>query len=295
MTAIAPRGIRIQPVTAVIGAEVTGVDLTKPLEPDVVNAIETALLRWKVLFFRAQHMSEEQQIAFGRRFGELTRAHPVQGSLDGYPEIYAVEAGQLRSTSHDARRRDTGGHTDITFVANPAKASILRGVTIPEYGGDTLWTNLVAAYEDLSAPIRSLVDGLQAVHRWHNYDGSVPAGQAVPSAVHPVVRVHPETGERALFVNPIFTTHILGLSSRESYLLLDLLFHQIGRPEFSVRFRWQPGSVAFWDNRATAHVGPVDLELAHLEREVRRVTIAGDVPVGPDGFTSTPLEGALFL
>jgi alpha-ketoglutarate-dependent taurine dioxygenase len=295
MTVTVSTTIEIRPLTAVIGAEVVGLDLGADLPDAVIADINTALLRWKVLFFRNQRIDEGQQIAFAHRFGELTPAHPVQGSLEGHPQVYAVEARQLRSREHDGRRRDTGWHTDITFVANPAKASILRGVTIPEYGGDTLWTNLVAAYEDLSTPIRSLVDGLQAVHRWHNYDGSVPAGQPVPSAVHPVVRVHPETGERALFVNPIFTTHIIGLSGRESYLLLDLLFHQIGRPEFSVRFRWEPGSVAFWDNRATAHVGPVDIEHADLDREVRRVTLVGDVPVGPDGFTSSPIQGELFL
>ena len=284
----------VSPLTPVIGAEVSGVDLRADLPAGVVDDLNAALLRWKVLFFRDQHLTEDEQIAFAAHFGALTPAHPVQASLDGYPQVYPVEALQLRAQRAAAGRGDTAWHTDITFVANPAKASVLRGVTIPRYGGDTLWANLVAAYDDLSAPVRALLDGLQAVHRWHNYDGSVAPGSPVPAAVHPVVRVHPETGERALFVNPVFTTHILGLSDRESRTLLELLFHQLGRPEFTVRFRWAPGSVAFWDNRATAHVGPVDVELASYEREVRRVTLAGDIPMGPDGFTSGPLEGRLF-
>ena len=142
--------------------------------------------------------------------------------------------------------------------------SILHGVVIPPHGGDTLWSNLVAAYEDLSAPIRELIDGLQAVHRWADYDGLAKRADhdetaPPPSAVHPVVRVHPVSGERSLFVNPTFTRYVVGLSDRESRGVLDLLYGQLARPEFTVRFRWEPGSVAFWDNRATAHVGPVDL------------------------------------
>jgi alpha-ketoglutarate-dependent sulfate ester dioxygenase len=198
-----------------------------------------------------------------------------------------------------ARPRHTGAdwHTDITFVVNPAAASILRGAAIPPYGGDTMWTNLVAAYEDLSDPIRELLDHLQAVHKWHGYDRDVKEGydpSAQPASVHPVVRVHPVTGERALFVNPLFTRYIVGLSDRENRQILDLLFGQIARPEFTVRFRWRTDSVAFWDNRATAHLGPVDLSTSDAPRRVERVTIQGDVPVGPDGFESVALQGERF-
>ncbi len=168
---------------------------------------------------------------------------------------------------------------------------------VPPYGGDTLWSNLVAAYEDLSEPIRDLIDPLHAVHRWHGYDGATREGydpSKPPSAVHPVVRVHPVTGERALFVNPGFTRYIVGLSDLENRKLLDLLFEQIARPEFTVRFRWETDSLAFWDNRATAHLGPVDLASSDFDRRVERVTIAGEVPVGPDGFQSKQLRGELF-
>jgi alpha-ketoglutarate-dependent taurine dioxygenase len=136
------------------------------------------------------------------------------------------------------------------------------------------------------------------VHRWHGYNGETREGydanQPPPAAVHPVVRVHPVTGERALFVNPVFTSYIVGLSDRENRQILDLLFEQIARPEFTVRFRWETDSIAFWDNRATAHLGPVDLASSDFDRRVERVTIAGDVPVGPDGFESVPLRGELF-
>ena len=303
-----PTDFEIRPVTTVIGAEVHGVALSEPLDPEVVAEIERALVQWKVLFFRDQPITEDQQIAFARNFGELTPAHPVHAPLDGHPEIYSVEAKQLKASRvhiderpkyASPRSTQTGWHTDITFVPNPALGSILRGVVIPTHGGDTLWSNLVAAYEDLSAPIRDLIDGLQAVHRWHDYDG-LPArvdlddGAPPPSAVHPVVRVHPVSGERALFVNPTFTRYIIGLNDRENRAILDLLYGQMARPEFTVRFRWEPDSLVFWDNRATAHVGPVDLGAVPLDRVVQRVTIVGDVPVGPDGFRSQALTGDRF-
>ena len=195
------------------------------------------------------------------------------------------------------RRTINGWHTDITFVANPAEASILRGVVIPPYGGDTLWTNLAAAYEDLSLPVRNFIDGLQAVHVWHGYDGVARDGHDAskpPSAVHPVVRVHPVTGEKALFVNPVFTRYVVGLTDRESSAILGVLFEKLERPQFQVRFHWEPDSIAFWDNRATAHLGPVDLATAEFDRRVERVTVVGDIPEGPDGFRSLPLEGGLF-
>jgi len=300
--------VDVRPVTGIIGAEIEGVDLRQPLDAAVVAEITEALLRWKVLFFRDQPLTQDQHLAFARAFGEPTAAHPVHAGVADQPNIYAVETGQLKGSPR--RRREpppfapgpstqTGWHTDITFVPNPAMGSILRGVVIPPAGGDTLWTNLVAAYEDLSEPIRDLIDGLQAVHRWRDYDGLAkredhdPAAPP-PTAVHPVVRVHPDSGERALFVNPTFTRYLVGLSDRESSQILDLLYAQMARPEFTVRFRWEPDSLAFWDNRATAHVGPVDLARADFDRLVERITLVGDVPVGPDGFRSQALTGDLF-
>lgn len=297
----------VRPVTSVIGAEVRGIDLRQQLDAATVQGLSAALVRWKVLFFREQPISQDDHIRFGRYFGKLTPGHPIQASVEDKPEIYAVDTrdermlfghGTERPAFAPPRLTRAGWHTDITFVANPALGSILRGVLVPVFGGDTLWTNLVAAYEDLSGPIRDLCDGLQAVHRWHGHDGRTRDGYdraaPPPSAVHPVVRVHPVSGERGLFVNPVFTRYIVGLSDRESSQLLDLLYGQIARPEFAVRFQWEPDSIAFWDNRSTAHLGPVDFASINVDRRVERITIAGDIPVGPDGFESQPLEGELF-
>jgi taurine dioxygenase len=299
-----PTGIDVRPSTPTIGAEVVGVDLRSPLDAATVAEVREALHTHKVLFFRDQDLAPEQHIALGAQFGTLTEGHPLQESPEEYPEIMVVDTREARKVYGHVGERPrfapprltaSGWHTDITFVANPASASILRGVVIPPYGGDTLWTNLEAAYEDLSAPVRDLLDGLQAVHRWHGYDHRTKAGKGGrPSAVHPVVRVHPETGRRSLFVNPVFTQYLVGLSDRESSSLLRLLFDQIARPEFTVRFRWQPGSLAFWDNRSTAHLGPVDAAGTDFDRRVERVTLAGELPVGPDGFVSETLSGELF-
>jgi len=174
---------------------------------------------------------------------------------------------------------------------------------VPEFGGDTTWTNLVAACQGLSEPLRRLADGLTAQHRF--LAGYQPAAEDGPLAQrvnanllvsnHPVVRVHPEPGEKALFVNPGFTDHILGVSAVESRRILDLFYEQIARPDYTVRFGWEPGSVAFWDNRATAHLGPTDLGHLNVERVLHRVTLIGDRPVGPTGFTSEIVEGKPFL
>lgn len=297
-------GLTISPSTPTIGAEVTGVDLGSTLPDEVVAQLREALLAHKVLFFHDQHLSPEQHIELGRRFGTLTEGHPLQESPEQHPEIMVVDTREARKVYGHVGERPryapprltaSGWHTDITFVANPAAASILRGVVIPAVGGDTLWTNLEAAYEDLSAPVRAMLDGLQAVHRWHGYDHRTKPGKGGrPSAVHPVVRVHPETGRRSLFVNPVFTQYLVGLSDRESAALLSLLFDQLARPEFTVRFRWREGSLAFWDNRSTAHLGPVDAAGTDFDRRVERVTIAGELTVGPDGFVSESLVGELF-
>jgi alpha-ketoglutarate-dependent sulfate ester dioxygenase len=299
--------VGLAPATSVIGAYVNGIDLRESLDDEVIGELSNALGRWKVLFFREQPISYDQQIAFASRFGDLTPAHPIERGHEERPELYVVDAkAERKQFGRDGDRppfappRPTGPdwHTDITFVANPARASLLRGAVVPPYGGDTMWTNLVIAYQELSEPIRDLVDHLQAVHRWHGYDGETRAGydtsQPPPSAVHPVVRVHPETGERALFVNPVFTRYLVGLSDRENRQILDLLFGQIARPEFTVRFHWEADSLAFWDNRATAHLGPVDFSSSDFDRRVERVTLAGDIPVGPDGFRSQQLRGELF-
>jgi taurine dioxygenase len=303
--------IIVDPVTPVIGAEISGVDLSRPLDPETRDAIHAALLRWRVIFFRDQELSHDALKAFGRRFGPLTPAHPIAEGLHDHPEIWErqVDEYRTRRTENDnlqpgsRRPRDyKGWHIDITFVANPNRYSILYGAQIPPYGGDTLFANLIAAYEGLSPKIRHLIDGLQAVHQTSAYDfgGATRTprrdGRSTGPFVslHPLVRVHPETGEKLLFLNPGTTTHIPQLKERESQALLDLLYFEATRPEYQVRFRWRPKSLVVWDNQAVAHAGPIDYAHFDLPRVVRRITVAGNLPEGPDGFRSRPLEGELF-
>jgi len=297
--------IGITPVTPVIGAEITGVDLSRPLSADVIAEIHQAVLDWKVVFFRDQKLTDEQQLAFGRYFGQLTPAHPISLGMPEHPEIWERHAEDYtprhRPDSSIAATKPPrdykGWHIDITFVANPNKYSILRGVEIPPYGGDTLWSNLQAAYEGLSPKIRDLIDGLQWVSRANAYEfGPTREGRrniGPLSAVHPVVQVHPETGRKHLFISPT-ASHIVGLKERESQTLIDLLADEITRPEYQVRFHWTPDALVLWDNRAVAHAGPIDYAHFKAPRIVRRITIAGDLPRGPDGFESRPLEGELF-
>lgn len=294
----------IRPVTPVIGAEIYGIDLRQPLTEETTAQLTRAIHRWKVLFFRGQDITDEQFLAFGRTFGPLTPAHPIAEGLPEHPEIWERKAADYKRYRGDnsvptARppRDYKGWHIDITFVANPNKYSILRGVDIPAYGGDTLWANLVSVYEGLSPKIKTLIDDLKAVHGTSSYDSSDKGNGRKKGpfvALHPLVRVHPETGEKAVFFNPGTTTHIVGLRERESQAILDLLAEEVTRPEYQVRFHWTQNAIALWDNQATAHAGPIDYAHFDLPRVVRRITVAGDLPEGPDGFRSRPLEGELF-
>lgn len=306
-----PQRIVVEPVTPTIGAEISGVDLSKPLDAETFAEIREAIRKWRVIFFRDQDLSNDQLKTFGRNFGPLTPAHPIAEGLEDHPEIWerAVDEYRERRSENDnlkpGRRRPRdfkGWHIDITFVANPNAYSILYGVEIPPYGGDTLFTSLVSAYEGLSPKIKALIDDLKAVHQTSAYDnggfkrkprrdGREP-GPFV--SLHPLVRVHPETGEKVLFLNLGTTTHIIGLKERESQALLDLLEFEVTRPEYQVRFHWKPKSLVVWDNQAVSHAGPIDYAQFDLPRIVRRITVAGDIPVGPDGFRSEPLEGELF-
>ncbi|MDT4991391.1 MAG: alkyl sulfatase [Actinoplanes sp.] len=298
-----------------IGARIDGIDLARSLDDAVIAALREALLTYKVLFFRGQHLDHAAHVALGQRFGTLTvRSRPQSNpALDAYPQVLTISPQIDRNqygVDYEAHYRSrwasgiTGWHIDMSHVVNPPTASILRAETVPAFGGDTQWTNLVAAYQGLSAPLRELCDGLQAEHCFFAGYRMVPSdpidraiidmiGADAPVAVHPVVRVHPETGERALFVNPSRTARIVGLSPAESTAVLGILFEQITRPEYTVRFGWQAGSVAFWDNRATAHLAAPDVDhLADVERILHRVTIIGDRPVGPDGYISQAMSGA---
>ncbi|MGW4791770.1 TauD/TfdA dioxygenase family protein [Nonomuraea sp. NPDC004297] len=303
--------LTIKRVAGHIGAEISDVDLSHTLDPSTVEEIRHALLTYKVLFFRGQTLDHGTQIAFARQFGELTHAHPHEDAPpEEHPQILTIDPRRYEARygadQRERRRRQysyhSGWHTDVTAAVNPPAASILRAETVPEFGGDTQWTNLAAAYEGLSEPLRGFVDGLRAEHRflagYRPADGDDRLVRRINDnllvSIHPVVRVHPETGERVLFVNPGFTDHIVGLSPVESRRLLDLLYEHITRPEYTVRFRWQPGSLAFWDNRATAHLAPTDLDHLDVRRTLHRVTLIGDRPVGPDGFVSEIVAGREF-
>jgi taurine dioxygenase len=299
----------VKPLSGHIGAEITGIDISEPLTPEAVETIDQALLRWKVVFFRNQRLDHAAHIAFGRQFGELTHAHPHASTTpDGFPEIYTVDerAEQFGARPEELTRvrkyHDSNDwHTDVTSAINPPAGSILRAGVVPPYGGDTTFTNLVAAYQALADPVQCFLDGLRAEHcyttrfslreRSKSFTEKIEKNPTV--AHHPVVRVHPRTGEKALFVNPAKTDHILGVSPFESRWILEFLFDHLSRTEFTVRLKWEPGSVAFWDNRATAHLPPQDLgALGEVERVLYRVTLIGDVPVGPDGRQSELIEGA---
>jgi taurine dioxygenase len=293
----------VKPVAGHIGAEIQGVDLARPLTDAAVSEVRQALLKWKVVFFRDQQIGHAEQVAFTARFGQVTYAHPLEDEPNAdHPEILAID--RRRYERKDGRRYtyESRWHTDVTAVVNPPAGSILRAVNVPEFGGDTTWTNLVAAYEGLPASLRALADGLKAEHRFNArqrfkesenpYVKRVAANPQV--SIHPVVRVHPETGERALFVSPGFTSHILDVSPSQSDKLLEIFFEQITKPAYTVRFRWHPGDVAFWDNRATAHLGPQDLDHLDLERVLYRTTLVGDIPVGVDGFRSQLIQGQPF-
>jgi taurine dioxygenase len=292
--------IDIRPLAGRIGAEIGGVDLTQPLEDETVAAIRRALLDWKVIFFRDQHITQDQHQAFAERFGSVTAAHPTLPAVfPDHPEILLLDNATFQPPV--GRLLESRWHTDVTYVANPPMGSILRGITVPDYGGDTQWTNLVAAYDHLSEPIRQMIDGLHAVHcnllpdrelqTFGKMQSTLESKQI--SAVHSVVRIHPETGERVLFVNPNFTSHIVELTRQEGRRLLAMLYEHLANPAFTVRFRWGPGSMAFWDNRCTSHMAPSDVP-AGVRRVMQRITIAGEPTEGIDGFRSYQLSGEGF-
>ena len=279
------------------GAEVIGLDL-RLLDDEQVTAIREALVAHKVLFFRGQDLTDADQVDLGRRLGELTAGHPVVSSDNvAYPEIYDIDSADPEFSFSDV------WHTDVTFVEKPPLGSILRAVRLPSYGGDTSWVDSQLAYESLSAPVQRLVDQLTAVHdgnrewgaylRRHGNRGNVWDGEQVTELApveHPVVRVHPESGRKGLFVNPGFTSHVVGVSEAESRAILDLLYAHLTKPEHTIRHRWRAGDVGIWDNRSTSHYANRDYTEV---RTMRRITLAGDRPVGPAGRPSRtdPLGG----
>jgi taurine dioxygenase len=272
------RRIQVRPIAGAIGAEVTGADLAE-LDDATFAEVHAAWLEHQVLFFRDQDLTPEQHKAFGLRLGPL-QLHPFLHSRaeEGHPEIVVLESSAERPVVA------AGWHTDVTFVERPPMASILRGVEVPAFGGDTMWTSCRAAYEALSPTMQHLLDGLTAVHdtsktfsRGAYPSERHPESGKAPGAVHPVIRTHPETGRKSIFVNPAFTGKIRGMRRDESEALLAFLYRHVTTPEFTCRFHWEKNSLAIWDNRCTQHRAVAD-NLAALRR-MERVTVEGDRPV----------------
>lgn len=282
----------MEPLTGTLGAIIHGPDLAQSLADDEVAAIRSALLAFRVVFFRDQRITPTAQVVFARRFGALTPAHPLLGGLDDdHPEVLVLDSSDYplgvgsrgNGTSYNNR-----WHTDVTFSERPPMGTILAARQIPQRGGDTLWADLIDAYTTLSAPIQIAIDGLTAIHSasgtFERFRSDDPSGDqqkrlATLSPVqHPVVRLHPETGERGLFVNETFTQSIVGLLPTESDAILNLLYAHTVEPERVVRWKWRNDDVAFWDNRATAHYAAADY--GDHRRIMHRVTVAGDRPLG---------------
>ncbi len=286
--------VRVRKVGGRIGAVVEGVRLGGDLDADVVAQVRAALLEHKVLFFRGQHhLDDDHQIAFAELLGPLTTAHPTVNT--GSARVLSVKA--------DRGMAANSWHTDVTFVDRVPAISVLRGVTLPAYGGTTNWANTVSAYDALPAPLKALVDQLWAVHtNAYDYARDTESGDEDADSdfsrkefesihyetEHPVVRIHPETGERSLVLGH-FVKKFVGLNSSESSALFKVLQDRVTKLENTVRWTWEHGDVAMWDNRATQHYAVADFD--DQPREMRRITVAGEVPVSVDGRRSVVLSG----
>ncbi|MEO0436382.1 MAG: taurine dioxygenase [Pseudomonadota bacterium] len=263
-----------------LGAEVSGIDLRRPLTATDQQQLRLLLNEHEVIFFRDQDIEPLAQKELALCFGPL-QTHPAYSTVAGYPEITVLESTRDKPSKIEA------WHSDMTFREHPPMATVLRSVVVPPKGGDTMWASMSVAFTALSEPMREFLAGLHAVHdfSWGFKESLAEEGgrerlaSAVrdnPPVVHPVVRTHPETGKKLLFINALFTTHIVELAQAESDALLLFLYEHIKTPEFSVRFSWEPHSIAIWDNRSTQHKPVNDYFPAH--RRMERIVIDGDKP-----------------
>ncbi len=292
-----PLRLPVRKVAGNIGAELGGITLVGDLDASTLSHIRRELLAHKVVFFRGQHQLDEVgQGAFGRLLGPLTTAHPTVPALQEHPNV--LEVNSLSGG------RANQWHTDVTFVDRPPAFSLLRAVELPDSGGDTMWANTATGYADLPAGLQNLANDLWAIHsNEFDYarlgpgaasdDAAIERYTSVFSAVpfetlHPVVRVHPETGERALLLGN-FARRIAGYSPAESAALIRILQDRVTAPEHVVRWSWEPGDVAIWDNRATQHYAVSDY--GDAPRVMRRITVSGDRPVSTDGRRSESRKG----
>jgi taurine dioxygenase len=271
--------VEVVPLTTVLGAEVSEVELTPDLDSGLVDVMRQALLRHKVLFFRRQSLDPAALTALARLFGEPTEAHPVEPSVEGHPEVLALD-------SDEGARADVW-HSDLTFQVQPPMGAMLHAMVVPPVGGDTIWADMAATYEAMSPTLRGFLDGLTASHTPAKAGGyfaqrdtsGEKAGRTAAAGPthHPVVRVHPETGNRSIFVNPLFTDKIDGLRRSESDALLGVIQQVAIQPERLVRWHWTEGDVAFWDNRCTMHYALLEFT---GPRRMNRVALHGEAPVG---------------
>jgi taurine dioxygenase len=272
--------LTVRPISGSLGAVISGVDLRQPLDDATYAEIKRALLEYLVIFFRDQDITPEQQIAFGRRFGEL-HIHPFIPNLPGYPELIRLKA---KTGGEDNLRLANSWHEDLSYTSDPPLAGILRAVQIPPRGGDTMWVNLYKAYDTLSPRMQDIVSGLSA---WHDVTKTYRRQELqkqggaeqywktftkTPPTLHPIVATHPETGQKLLYVSELTTTHIEGMHENESDALLQMLFRHIDWKELHCRFYWEKNSIAMWDNRCTAHYAVRDYSEA---REMLRATVTG--------------------
>ncbi len=271
---------RIERLGASLGAEILGLDLKAPVAEDTFKAFEAALVEHKVLVLRDQHLTTEQHVRFSRMFGDL-EVHPMRPQGE-FPEILVLD----NDKDNPVLSTDVW-HSDTTFRTNPTKYTILRCQIMPELGGDTLWANMEAAYEGLSDIFRGMIAGLRAVHDFQNFRvlfKNTAEDRAklhrmedmFPNPSHPVLRTHPVSGRKSIYVNPQFTLRIEGMEPAESRAILDVLFAQARVPEYQFRLRWAPGTIVFWDNRSTQHYAANDYYPAR--RRMERTAVIGDVP-----------------
>lgn len=287
LDAHAPEKIEVTRLAGNIGAEIHGVDAGEELSDEVIADIRQALLAHKVVFLRDQNLTYEGQVAFARRFGELTMSHPIFAPPKEQPYLREIDSHQGTRANH--------WHTDLTFVDRPPAFAMLHAVVIPPVGGDTMWANAVTAYASLPDELRELADRLRIVHSNDSdyTDATVVTDRlgyisTIFEAEHPAVRVHPETGERGLMLGG-FAARVAGLSPSASRDILRTLQDYATAPEHTVRWNWRVGDLVIWDNRATQHYAIYDYGTEH--RRAERVTVAGDVPVGVDGRPSVVLRG----
>ena len=273
--------IEVKRLTPSFGGEIYGIDLKQPLDLDICRQIEAEVIEHKVILARDQFLDLHQHMEFGQMLGTL-EIHPFTENHPDHPEVIMLE--------YDADRPPGGAdqwHADATFREKPTKYTTLRCEVAPEIGGDTVFSNMVAAYEGLSDHIKLLIDGLEAVHDYPHHRAKfvnsekgrkhlVEMEKKYPNPTHPVVRSHPITGDKAIYVNPAFTHHIVGMGPNESRAILDLLFEQAKLPEYQFRVRWMPGTITMWDNASVQHYASNDFY--PNVRKMYRVSIEGDRP-----------------